>query len=241
MKPVDPSDLEGDAARDGLSRTAEPRSSGKFRVAVPIPLAAERVDLQPCILLCLPENSARVDLARTLRESGRAHVVECEPANADGAELLATQELDIAVLHASHLNLNCAALAHDPRFGFPELVFAVDERQPAQRLALLSRGCRHVVSSDHLSTWLRDQLPSLCTLARARRIVLGACSATTPAVELTLDIAGAENMNLHVAETQFRETFLRSVLAEHGSRRQAAKAAGVPYRSFCEMLRKLGI
>ena len=46
---------------------------------------------------------------------------------------------------------------------------------------------------------------------------------------------------LHVAETAFRDVFLRSLLAQHGSRRRAAEEAGVPYRSFCEMLRKLGI
>jgi molybdenum-dependent DNA-binding transcriptional regulator ModE len=46
---------------------------------------------------------------------------------------------------------------------------------------------------------------------------------------------------LHAAETRFRETYLRLLLAERGSRRRAADEAGVPYRSFCEMLRKLGI
>jgi hypothetical protein len=238
----------GQAERDEASVQGSPpkaenesRSSGTFRVRVQVPSALEGFDLQPRLLLGLPENSARSELARALRGSGRMHVVEFDPSRADWSASLPPQEVDIAVLHASCLNLNSAALTHDPDFGYPELVFAVDDRCQAQRLALLSRGYRHVISADHLATWLYDHLASLCRLARARRVVLGACPAKTPVADLTLGTGGTGSMNLHLAETHFRETFLRALLTEHGSRGRAADAAGVPYRSFCEMLRKLGI
>jgi len=224
-----------------LKSKAEARSSGTFRVSVRAPYPLERIDPQPCVLLGLPENSARVELVRALRCSARVHVVEFDPSRADGSESLGPQQLDIAVLHASCLNLNWAVLAHDPNFGLPELVFAFDDRSQAQRVALLSRGYRHVISTNSLATWLLEQLASLCTLARARRIVLEGCPAATPVTDLTLGTTVTGSTNLHRAETDFRETFLRALLLENGSRRGAAKAAGVPYRSFCEMLRKLGI
>jgi hypothetical protein len=46
---------------------------------------------------------------------------------------------------------------------------------------------------------------------------------------------------LRVAETRFREAYLRSLLAESGGRSEAARRAGVPYRTLCAMLQKLGL
>jgi len=230
------------ASEQGASNTAESeRASGTFRVRIEVPSLEEHLELQPWVFLGLPENSAREELVRTLRGSVRMHVAEFDPLRSERSESLPQREFDIAVLHAGCLNLNCAAFLYDSSWGFPELVFVFDERCQAQRLALLSRGFRHVVSVDQLATWLLDQVPSLCALARARRIVLGACSAKPTVTDLALGTAATAGMNLHRAETYFRETFLRALLAEHGSRRRAADAAGVPYRSFCEMLRKLRI
>jgi len=48
-------------------------------------------------------------------------------------------------------------------------------------------------------------------------------------------------MPLPTAEMQFRESYIRFLLAQSGSRQEAAKRAGVPYRTMCEMIRKLGI
>jgi len=194
----------------------------------------------PRVLLSLPEKLGRSDLARRLRVGGHVDVVEVDSSLAGRSKGLRPQPLDVAVVHAQSLQPNFAALLHDPGFGAPEIVFAVDSDCPAQRLALLSHGYRHVVSGDRLASWLPEQLPALWRLARARRIVLAACAANTTPAEFTLGKAG-RRMHLHSAETVFRETFLRALLTEHGSRRKAAEAAGVPYRSFCEMLRKLDI
>lgn len=235
-------EAEGDEALRRTLRTAEPelRSSGTFGVRAKEPSTSEQADLQPRVLVVLPASTGRLELVQALSGNGM-HVVEHEPPRVDWSESLPPEEVDIAVFHASCLNLACAALALDSRFGFPELVFAVEDRCPAQRMALLSHGYRHVISAARLATWLLEQVASLCMLARARRIVLGACPATVASSDLTLGNAAGGGMNLHVAETHFRETYLRALLAEHGSRRRAADAAGVPYRSFCEMLRKLGI
>jgi len=48
-------------------------------------------------------------------------------------------------------------------------------------------------------------------------------------------------MPLPLAENLFREAYIRRVLAETGNRRKAAEVAGIPYRTFCDILKKLGI
>jgi hypothetical protein len=52
---------------------------------------------------------------------------------------------------------------------------------------------------------------------------------------------GPSRLPLPTAEMQFRESYIRFLLGESGSRQEAAKRAGVPYRTMCEMIRKLGI
>ena len=47
--------------------------------------------------------------------------------------------------------------------------------------------------------------------------------------------------SLPEAERRYRETYIRSLLAETGNRREAARRAGVPYTTLCEIIRKLGI
>jgi hypothetical protein len=53
--------------------------------------------------------------------------------------------------------------------------------------------------------------------------------------------AGPQRIALPEAERRYRETYVRSLLAETGSRREAARRAGIPYTTLCEIIRKLGI
>ena len=149
--------------------------------------------------------------------------------------------VDVAVLHAERLGLACGPLLRDPALGLPELVFVVDELWSAQDLALRSRGFRHIVCEEALPDWLPSMLPELVSLARARRVLLRACGDGSDVAGTSGVVRQARGMKLHAAETTFRSVFMRTLLAEFGSRRQAAEQAGVPYRSFCEMLRKLGL
>lgn len=149
--------------------------------------------------------------------------------------------VDVAVLYAERVGLACGPLLRDPALGLPELVFVVDELWSPQDLALRSRGFRHIVSEAALPDWLPSMLPQLVSLARARRVLLRACLDGSGAAGTSGMVRQSRGMKLHVAETTFRSVFMRTLLAEFGSRRQAAEQAGVPYRSFCEMLRKLGL
>jgi DNA-binding NtrC family response regulator len=55
------------------------------------------------------------------------------------------------------------------------------------------------------------------------------------------DRAHPQRISLPEAERRYRETYVRSLLAETGNRREAARRAGVPYTTLCEIIRKLGI
>lgn len=193
--------------------------------------------IPPHVLLLLPD--ARTSAAALLSGlGGRALVTLLEH---EGPISSGLAPVDVAVLHAERLGLACSSLLRDPDLGLPELVFVVDEASSPQHFALRSRGFRHIVAQADLPDWLPSMLPQLVSLARARRILLDACGAPAAPADIAGTIQPARRVKLHAAETSFRSVFMRALLAEHGSRRRAAEEAGVPYRSFCEMLRKLGI
>lgn len=155
--------------------------------------------------------------------------------------------VDVAVIDANLLGINWSPLLNDPRCGYPELVFAVRHPLSPEGIALASRGYRYVIGQDDLHRWLPLRLARLATVAHARRVVIAASldNSETPKdsePSYGLQLLGRRPaMTLHAAESRFREIYMRSLLAEYGSRRAAAAAAGVPYRSFCEMLRKVGL
>jgi hypothetical protein len=156
------------------------------------------------------------------------------------AVALPRASFEIAVLHTTDLGTWIRHLTHDADAGCPEVVFVVDEADSPERLAFESLGFRYVVPLAQLPVWLPGALTGLCALSAARR-ALAEARANAPEPPLRGRAQLQTPIHLHAAETRFRETFLRLLLAHHGSRRKAAVQAGVPYRSFCEMLRKLDI
>lgn len=187
----------------------------------------------PHVVVLLPNQPEREELLLKLAPDARVTVLE------PGHSLASLETIDVALLHANRLSLDVSPLFCDPQLGSPEIVFVVDHAGSPQHLALKSRGFRHFVSQIALPAWFPAVLSELALLAQARRVVLRACG-DGPLEALTMN-GRRSGAQLHVAETAFRDVFLRSLLAQHGSRRRAAEEAGVPYRSFCEMLRKLGI
>jgi hypothetical protein len=164
-----------------------------------------------------------------------------DPTNGGKSSLLALAPVDVAILRADYCRLKGSSVLHGAALGFPEVVFVVDDPWSAERFALESLGYSYIVTRDQLPNWLPDALSRLCALTHARRFVFAANANRPVPPSLPLSPQHASTETLHGVETRFRETFLRLLLVEHGSRRRAAEVAGVPYRSFCEMLRKLDI
>ena len=162
-------------------------------------------------------------------------------AHSQRREHLAERPIDVLVLSAAFVGASAQPLLSNPVFGLPESVFVVDHDWSPERFVLESMGFRYVVTRRDLTVWLPSVVSRLCELSRARRMAHEAVLSRPPPPDPPGAAPLLQDLPLHVAETRFREAYLRLLLARHGSRRRAAEHARVPYRSFCAMLRKLGM
>jgi hypothetical protein len=121
-----------------------------------------------------------------------------------------------------------------------EIVFVVDEAGAPEAQAAWDLGWERLVAADSLEEWLAQGLKPLANLVRLKRRVTLAHH-EVQRLSAGNVVPSVAPLPLAVAERRYRETFLRSKLAMAGERREAARLAGVPYTTFCVMLRKLGI
>ena len=151
---------------------------------------------------------------------------------------------DVAIVNVAHADYSALihALRRMSENGFPELVFVVEHRGDPEAEALRALGAAHIVSRTQVEAWLRTSLPFLADLARARATFrrIAPRVACEPS-ELGAATLGKTVVGLYESERRFRETYIRSLLGLGMSRREAASVAGVPYRTFSEMLAKLDI
>lgn len=121
-----------------------------------------------------------------------------------------------------------------------EPVFVVEDPSVPEVQAARDLGWERLVAADSLEEWLNRGLKPLAKLAKLQRQVTAAQrDAETLAAGNV--VPAVPSLSLDAAERRYRETFLRSTMATAGGRRAAARLAGVPYTTFCVMLRKLGI
>ena len=121
-----------------------------------------------------------------------------------------------------------------------EVVFVVEDAAAPEVQAALDLGWDRLVAVDRLEEWLDRGLKPLAKLAKLERELRAARREAETASAGNV-VPAIPNLPLSVAERRYRETFLRSKMATAGERRAAARLAGVPYTTFCVMLRKLGI
>jgi DNA-binding NarL/FixJ family response regulator len=127
------------------------------------------------------------------------------------------------------------------RNAFTEVVFYCDDPDAPEVSAAAVLGITRIVPAQHMAAWLSRGGNLLARGACLRRAA-AACAAAVPRPPtLTAVSEGPSRLPLPTAEMQFRESYIRFLLGESGSRQEAARRAGVPYRTMCEMIRKLGI
>jgi hypothetical protein len=207
-------------------------------LAAPEPQAISKTDQpQAHLLIGWSPDELQRRLVAALPTAVRATCLE--PAG-DTAWPPPLHPVDVALLKPDLFETRTTALLHRPEVALSELVFVLDDVWSPERFALESRGFPYLVARSSLVDWLPGAFAELCALARARRATVDALARRPAPPGLTLKNRRPA-VSLHLAETRFRENYLRLLLAENGSRREAAAQAGVPYRSFCEMLRKLDI
>jgi hypothetical protein len=152
---------------------------------------------------------------------------------------------DVLVVMLSGATLGALewSLARWADFGSPELVFVADGAvAQSTASALAAAGAQYILSGRNGLPWLLQHAPALSAYARAQRSLAQAAAripgATRPipCVEDVKEIPG-----LFQAEQDFRRSYVQLLMMRSPSRKHAARAAGVPYRTFCHVLEKLGL
>jgi DNA-binding NarL/FixJ family response regulator len=161
-----------------------------------------------------------------------ARALDVDPAPAD-LVLLALGGRNAAALAAG-----AQAVQRNP---FTEVVFYGDDPGSPEVSVAAALGITRIVPARDMAAWLARAGGLLAHGAFLRRAA-AACTAAAPRPP-SLAPAGDTSVRLPLptAEMQFRESYIRFLLTESGSRQEAARRAGVPYRTMCEMIRKLGI
>jgi hypothetical protein len=122
-----------------------------------------------------------------------------------------------------------------------EMVFFAVDGECAEVAVARSRGFDRIIPASSLGDWLSKAAPHLVRRSQARRMIVDIEAQIPPAPPFA-QVAHISSMApLGHAEQQFRRIYLRRVLAETRTRQEAARKAGVPYRTLCDMMRKLGL
>jgi len=124
---------------------------------------------------------------------------------------------------------------------YTEVIFYCDDPAAPEVAAAGVLGITRIVPAQHMAGWLTRAGSLLARAAFLRRAAAAAIAAAPQPPTLMTVAEGRAQMPLPTAEMQFRESYIRCLLTQSGSRQEAARRAGVPYRTMCEMIRKLGI
>jgi len=150
---------------------------------------------------------------------------------------------DLVLLALGGRNVSALAAGANAvqRNPFAEVVFYCDDAESPEVAAAAALGITRIVPARDMAGWLARAGNLLAHGAFLRRAA-SACMAAAPRPPVLEPLGAAPvRMPLPTAEMQFRESYIRFLLTESGSRQEAARRAGVPYRTMCEMIRKLGI
>ncbi|HEX3763088.1 MAG TPA: hypothetical protein VHW23_30535 [Kofleriaceae bacterium] len=166
----------------------------------------------------------------------------CQCAGQSPAEI--SSDIDLIIVRLSALGSSelAYALGLLQVTAASQIVFWAEDAQCPQVSAARAVGIRTIVPADPFWPWLCEAMPSLVLKARGQRILDKAERAMPPVppwMEHTPN--GSSRLPLMQAESLFRETYLRWLLAETSNCRRAAELAGVPYRTFYDMVKKLDL
>jgi len=200
----------------------------------------QRVETARAIIV--DDNQRRaLSLAAALKLGGQLTVTVAPPSDAAlRAELLPADLVLLALggREVSALGIGAEAVQRNP---FTEVVFYCDNPDAPEVAAAAVLGITRIVPAQHMAAWL-SRAGGLLARGACLRRAAAACAAAVPRPPTLAAVTeGPARLPLPTAEMQFRESYIRFLLGESGSRQEAAKRAGVPYRTMCEMIRKLGI
>jgi hypothetical protein len=193
-------------------------------------------------VLVVDENQLRGSAIAAALKGGRDITVFVTPPENPvlATELLPADFVLLALGGRQPTALATGALAVQ-RNPFAEVVFYCDDPDAPEVAAAAVLGITRIVPAREIAGWLSRAGDLLARGALLRRVAAAAIEAVPPPPVLGPVGQRPVQQPLPTAEMQFRETYIRCLLSQSGSRQEAARRAGVPYRTMCEMIRKLGI
>jgi hypothetical protein len=191
-----------------------------------------RPGIRPRVLVMASSHLVCRDIVAVLQSAGASVAVCC------GQPPL-TATFDIIAVRLARDEFDPLSWAFEVRkdLGEPELVFVIDPSAPSASDGLRSTGLKWVVSLGDAPTWLPGALGPLAQMARGRALVREAQAIVPPLP----GPCGSFTEGLFEAERSFREIYVRALLGASGTRRHAAQLARVPYRTFINIITKLGL
>lgn len=193
-------------------------------------------------VVLVDENQLRASaLAATLKAAANDVVVVSGPDGWALRDELFPADLVLLALGGRQVSALATGAEAVQRNPYAEVVFYSDDPDAPEVAAAAVLGITRIVPAAQMAAWLAGAGGLLARAASLRRAAAALIAAAPPAPAFAADAATASRLALPTAEMRFRESYIRCLLTQSGSRQEAARRAGVPYRTMCEMIRKLGI
>jgi DNA-binding NarL/FixJ family response regulator len=193
-------------------------------------------------VVVVDDNQIRASaIASALKGGSDIAVIVTAPDNQALQDELLPADLVLLALggrQPSALATGALAVQRNP---YAEVVFYCDDPDAPEVAAASVLGITRIVPARDMAAWLARAGDLLARGALLRRVAAAAIDAVPRPPTLAAIGERPARQPLPTAEMQFRESYIRYLLSQSGSRQEAARRAGVPYRTMCEMIRKLGI
>lgn len=193
-------------------------------------------------VVLVDENQLRASaLAAALKSAADDVVVVSGPDGWALREELFPADLVLLALGGRHVSALATGAEAVQRNPYAEVIFYSDDPAAPEVAAAAVLGITRIVPAPHMAPWLTRAGALLARAACLRRAAAAMIAAAPAAPGFEDGGASTARVPLPTAEMRFRESYIRCLLTQSGSRQEAARRAGVPYRTMCEMIRKLGI
>jgi DNA-binding NarL/FixJ family response regulator len=204
--------------------------------------AEPRRQTETARVVLVDDNQLRAStLAAALKGASDAVVVVTGPDTRAVHHDLFPADLVLLALGGRQVSALATGAEAVQRNPYAEVIFYCDDPEAPEVSAAAVLGITRIVPAQNMAAWLARAGGLLARGASLRRAAAATIAVAPEPPTLTTSALDAARLPLPTAEMRFRESYIRCLLTQTGSRQEAARRAGVPYRTMCEMIRKLGI
>ena len=193
-------------------------------------------------VVVVDDNQLRAStLAAALKGASDTMVVVTGPGSRAVHHELFPADLVLLALGGRQVSALATGAEAVQRNPYAEVIFYCDDPDAPEVSAAAVLGITRIVPAQSMAVWLAHAGALLARGAYLRRVAAATIAIAPEPPTLATTALDAARLPLPTAEMRFRESYIRCLLTQTGSRQEAARRAGVPYRTMCEMIRKLGI